>query len=330
MAEPTPTERVAEEGGSAAIVKWVGRVERAAPRAAPFVGFWASVYARFSRHRGAVLSGGLAFFAVLSLVPAMLSLGALAALLVDPDEFVDDLSTIVGDDAELVGWLRPILVGILDASATDLKSLGIAGLISFGVSLYAASRFVYVARQVLDVSFELEPEPPNFVWRTLAIGLTLASQLAIVVGVAVLAVVPRVLDALGLEFVYVDGLQLLQLLQVPIIMLLVYSLLTLSMRFGTRARRAVGWLNLGAATGTAIIALGTVGLSWYLTASITYSEVVATLGSVIALELWLFVVCTAVVVAAEVEGIRQGFGRRDSPGAAGWPPIPGGTGTIPA
>lgn len=316
MAEPTPTELVAEEGGSAAMVKWVGRVERTVPRAAPWVGFWASVYARFSRHRGAVLAGGLAFFAVLSLVPAVLSLGALAALLLDPEDFVDDLTTLVGEDAEIVGWLQPILGGVLAASATDLTSLGIAGVVSLGVSLYAASRFVYVARQVLDVSFELDPEPPSFLWRLLAIGLTLASQIAIVVGVGVLAVVPRVLAGLGLEFVYLD---VLQLLQVPIIVLVVYALLTLSMRFGTRARRVVGWLNLGAATGTVIIAVGTVGLGWYLSVSLTYSQVVATLGSVIALQLWLFVVCTAIVVAAEVEGIRHGFGRRDRRGVAGGP-----------
>jgi uncharacterized BrkB/YihY/UPF0761 family membrane protein len=89
-------------------------------------------------------------------------------------------------------------------------------------------------------------------------------------------------------------------------------------------------VNLGAATGTVIIAVGTIGLGWYLTVSITYSEVVSTLGSVIALELWLFVVCTAIVVSAEVEGIRQGFERRDRQPPAGSSSVPGGTGNVPA
>jgi uncharacterized BrkB/YihY/UPF0761 family membrane protein len=102
------------------------------------------------------------------------------------------------------------------------------------------------------------------------------------------------------------------------------------MRFGTRARRVVGWWNLGAATGTVIIAVGTLGLGWYLSVSITYSEVVATLGSVIALELWLFVFCTAIVVSAEVEGIRQGFERRDRQRPAGRPAVAQGTGNRPA
>ena len=47
---------------------WTGRIDQHAPAAGDHVGFWAAVYARFARHRGSVLAGGLAFFALLSLV----------------------------------------------------------------------------------------------------------------------------------------------------------------------------------------------------------------------------------------------------------------------
>jgi membrane protein len=304
VAEPTPVERVVEEGGSEPLVKWVGRVQDHLPRLAPSVGFWASVYARFARHRGPVLAGGLAFFAALSLVPSVLSMAALVALVVDPTEFLKDLESVAGDAEQLVGWLQPILTAALSSSATSLGSLGVAGLVGLAVSLYAASRFVYVTRQVLDIAFDLRPEPPSVVWRGLAIVLTFVAMVATVAGVAVLAVVPRVMDRLGLQNIY---LEIAQWLQVPLVMLAVYLLLTMAMRFGTRARRAVGWANLGALVGTLMAALGTVGLGWFLSVSVTYSQVVATLGSVIALELWLFVICTAIVVAAEIEGIRMGF-----------------------
>lgn len=308
MSEPTAVERVRAEGGSAALAKWVGRIERRLPAIAPAVGFWASVYARFARHRGPVLSGGLAFFALLSLVPALLSLGALAALLLGSAEFSEDLETVLGRDGEIIGWLRPVLAGALDTSATDLRSLGIAGLVGLGVTLYAASRFVYVTRQVLDVALEQDPEPPSFLWRALSLAITLLVQVAIVLGIAALAVVPRVLNLLGLENVY---LGVVQTLQIPIVMGLAYVLLTVTMRFGTRAKRVVPWANLGALIGTLMAAVGTVGLGWYLSVSVTFSQTVATLGSVIALELWLFVLSTAIVVSAEIEGIRTGFVRRD-------------------
>lgn len=308
MPELTAVERVEQQGGSPALVKWTGRIESWLPLVAPVFGFLASVYARFSRHRGSVLAGGLAFFATLSLVPAVLSLGSLAALMVEPEDFIEDLTTLVGGDSELLAFVTPIITGVLDADATTLASLGTTGLISLVVSLYAASRFVYVARQVLDLAFELDPEPPSVLWRTMAIVLTLGTQIAIVVAVAVLAVIPRILQRLGLDFLYAD---LLQVVEVPVIAGVVYLLLTVAMRFGTRARRAVGWWNLGALMGTVIVALGSVGLGWYLSFSFTFSQVVGTLGSVIALELWLFVVCVAIVISAEVEGIQLGFTRRD-------------------
>ena len=45
--------------------------------------------------------------------------------------------------------------------------------------------------------------------------------------------------------------------------------------------------------------------------SVTYSQVVAVLGGVIALELWLYVIGVAIVISAEIEGVRHGFRRRD-------------------
>ena len=71
---PSPVRR--EEGASpsrrAARAWSLDRADRRPrPRVAGSVGFWVAVYGRFARHRGTVLAGGLAFFALLSLVPAV-------------------------------------------------------------------------------------------------------------------------------------------------------------------------------------------------------------------------------------------------------------------
>lgn len=308
MADGVQVQRVREEGASAAIEKWVGRVERHAPAAAGPVGFWASVYARFARHRGSVLAGGLAFFGLLSLVPSFVSLGALVALFYNPADFADDVRSLVADRPDALEALGPTLDSIANLSDTTLSSIGTAGLISLAVSLYAASRFVYVGRQVLDISFELLPQPPSLLSRGIAILITLATQLAIVVGVIVLTLVPRILELFGIQ----DQVgSMIRLVRMPLALLIVYALLTAAMRFGTRARRVVGWVNLGAMIGTLVILLGTLGLGWFLSVSVTYSQIVAILGGVIALELWLYVLGLAIVVAAEIEGIRCGFRRRD-------------------
>jgi membrane protein len=308
VTDVSQAQRVREEGASPAIVKWVDRVERHLPAAAPAVGFWSTVYARFARHRGSVLAGGLAFFGLLSLVPSLLSLGALVAVLYNPADFAADVESVLAERPDALAALEPTLDSIARLSDTTLTSIGTAGLISLAVSLYAASRFVYVGRQVLDITFEQVPQPPSLLSRGIAILITLLAQVAIVVGVIALTLVPRILEVFGIAD---EGGSMIRLARAPLALLLVYALLTLAMRFGTRARRVVGWLNLGALVGTAGILLGTYGLGWYLSVSVTYSQIVAILGGVIALELWLYVVGLAIVVSAEIEGIRCGFRRRD-------------------
>ncbi len=305
---PEPADRVREEGGSPALVRWTERIDDHVPEAGDHVGFWVSVYARFARHRGSVLAGGLAFFALLSLVPAVLSLGAVVAMFFDPAQFVTSVEDALSVNPELLAALQPFLDQIAALSPTGPGSLGIAGFVGFALSLYAASRFVYVGRQVLDIAFELEPQHPSMLGRAIAVLITLVAEVLLIALVLALTLIPRVLDALSIGESVSASLRLVRL---PLAILVVYLMLTAAMRYGIRARRAVRWLNLGAALGTLLIVLGTVGLGWYLSVSSTYSQIVAVLGGVIALEIWLYLIGLAIVGSAEIEGMRLGFRRRD-------------------
>ena len=305
---PEPGDRVREEGGSPALVRWTERIDEHAPAVGDRVGWWVSVYARFARHRGSVLAGGLAFFALLSLVPAVLTLGAVVAVFFDPAEFAASAEDALAPNPELLKALTPFLNQIASLSPVQPGSLGVAGVVGFAISLYAASRFVYVGRQVLDIAFELEPRHPSILGRAVAIVITLLTQVVIIVAVLVLTFLPRLLDALRVG----DELsQNLRLVRIPVAVVVVYLMLTAAMRFGIAATRSVRWINIGAALGTVLIVLGTVGLGWYLGVSATYSQIVAVLGGVVALEIWLYVVGLAIVGAAEIEGMRLGFRRRD-------------------
>lgn len=276
------------------------------------MGFWLSVYARFTRHRGSVLAGGLAFFALLSLVPAVVSLGAVVAMLFDPAEFVARAKDALAPNPELLEAVTPLLDQIAALSPVDPGSFGVAGIVGFAISLYAASRFVYVCRQVLDIAFEVEPQYPSLLGRGAAILVTLLAEALIIAAVVALTLTPRLLDAVGAGEVVSQNVRLIR---VPLGVLAIYVMLTAALRYGIRARRAVGWLNVGAALGTAIVVIGTTGLGWYLGTSSTYSQIVAVLGSVIAVEIWLYVIGLAIVVSAEIEGMRLGFRRRDVVGS---------------
>jgi membrane protein len=297
LAEP---ELAAAEGASPAMVRMVTLITRRWSTVGRLASFCAAVYGRYWRHRGAVLAGGLAFFGMLSLVPSLLTLGALLALVVDPVDFVASLNRLMTDNPEAAGALGPVVEELTTISTSSQTAIGLAGLVGLGFSLYAASRFVYVCRQVLDISFELRPRPPSVLTRAVSILITLGFQVVLLVGLAVLSVVPRVLERLGLGHLYAGGASSVRLV---IAATVVYLLLTAGMRYGT-SLRVVPWVNLGAAVGSLIMVIGSWGLGWYLGASLTYSQIVAVLGSVIALELWLYVIGLALVLSAEVEAVR--------------------------
>jgi membrane protein len=226
----------------------------------------------------------------------------------DPAQFVASVEDALSVNPDLLAALQPFLDQIAALSPTSPGSLGLAGFVGFALSLYAASRFVYVGRQVLDIAFELEPQHPSVLGRAIAVLITLVAEVLLIALVLALTLVPRVLDALRVGESVSASVRFVRL---PLAILVVYLMLTAAMRYGIRARRAVRWLNLGAALGTLLIALGTVGLGWYLSASSTYSQIVAVLGGVIALEIWLYLIGLAIVGSAEIEGMRLGFRRRD-------------------
>lgn len=286
----------------------VGVAEKRARRLAPGIGLGVAVYGRLVRHRGTVLAAGLAFFALFALVPSLVSLGVVVALLFDPAAFAAQVEKLLADRPDILANVEPFLDEIASVGHASLASIGLTGLITLGLSLYAASKYIYVGRQVLDIAFEVEPRIPSLISRAFAMLIVLVAQVAIAAAVIATTVLPRILDALGVGDSYTDAIRLFR---VPVAAIVVYLLLTASMRFGIQARRAVGWLNVGATFGTAVILLGTAGLGWYLSFSDTYSQAIAVLGGVIALEVWLYVVSLAMVGAAEIEGVRLGFRRRD-------------------
>ena len=56
--------------------------------------------------------------------------------------------------------------------------------------------------------------------------------------------------------------------------------------------------------------------------SVTYSQIIAVLGSVIALELWLYLVGLAIVLSAEIEALRLGHWHVRRQSETGSPLVP--------
>lgn len=262
-----------------------------------------AIFARYSRHHGAVLGAGLAFFTALAIAPLAIAFGALAGLIIDPtrlDTAMAELVQRVPSAAVLESFVNALSQFARSTSATGFSIAGVVGIV---VALFGASRIVVATRQILDVAFEHPHARRGFVMRAMSI---LTILVAVAVGlllVLVVTVVPVILVALG-----VDG-ALRTLIAGPLVwgvlLFLLYLVVRIIYHFGPVKGRSRRLWSLPAAAVTVWIVLMTLGLNIYVSASSTWNVAVSVLGGAAVLLLWLYMSAVGIVLGAEWSGLRE-------------------------
>jgi membrane protein len=132
------------------------------------------------------MAAALSYYFVLSLFPALILLSAVVAYLPVPDLFGQALNFMgryVPPDS--MGVIRKVLADVITPNRGAFLSLGILG------TLWAASGGFAAAIEALNVAYEVEETRPFWKTRPLAIGLTFAIGLLLLVALAVMIMGPR-------------------------------------------------------------------------------------------------------------------------------------------
>jgi membrane protein len=257
---------------------------------------WLEVY------EGSVLSRAaeLAYYFLLALFPMLIFLTSLIGFLPDAQEniFRALASVMPGEAMKLV-----------HETILDVVRHRSGGLISFGVlgALWAASGGVSAVMNALTVAYDVKDDRSFWKVRLIAIVLTVMLALLIVVGVILImfgdrfsvwlaawlglgpafAVFWGVVDyLLGLAFVFL-GLQFIY-------------------HFGPNIKQGWRWITHGAVFAVVSLVIASLLLSLYLRYGPSYSATYGSLGAVIVLMLWLYLIGAAVIIGGEVNAnIRQ-------------------------
>jgi membrane protein len=143
------------------------------------------------------------------------------------------------------------------------------------------------------------------------------------VAIAVIAVLPALLDGLGLGRV---GEVLILVLRWPLLAALIAVALAVVYRYAPdRDEPRWAWVSAGAALATVLWVVGSIAFSIYVNNFGSYNETYGAIGAVIILLLWLFLSSFVVLVGAEVnaetehqtaqdttKGPREPLGQRDA------------------
>jgi membrane protein len=243
-----------------------------------------------------MLAGGVAFFGFLALFPALIATMTIYGLMVSPSKAREQVNQYA---SALPGDSRKILSDQVAAVAQgNGKGLGIGLVISILLALWSASGGMGNLIKAVNIAYD-EEETRGFVkLRATALMLTIGAVIFVLVALALVAVVPAILNHLNIGIV---GAILANIARFVVLALAVAVALAVVYRVAPdRDSPKLSWASLGAVVSTVLWIIGSVAFSIYVSNFGKYNKTYGAVAGVAILMLWLYLTSYIVLFGAEV------------------------------
>lgn len=254
------------------------------------------VWTRFNENRLTLIAAGVAFFALLSLFPAITATIAVAGLFFDPAEITDPLqefAAVLPDGAASI-----ILDQATSVTGSDESGLGLAAILGLLLALYSASKGVENLMVGLNVAYAEKDERGLIRAKLTVFALTVFLVIGVIFSLGVMVVLPIVLNFLPLGGVVETVVRI-----VPWLVLLIFTIGAFSIlfRYGPD-RRSARWVYIlpGAVLACLLWGAASVGFSIYADNFGSYQESFGTLAGAIVLLMWLWISALVVLLGAKL------------------------------
>jgi membrane protein len=243
-----------------------------------------------------MIAAGTAFFGFFALFPTLAAAVALYGLFTDPGA--------VGRHLDLVGGFIPaegrtIIAQQLErVAATSESSLGIGAAAALLVALWSSAKGVKSLMTALAIAYD-EKERRGFVrLNATALLLTLGMLLVVPLSLAVVAVLPALIDLLPLPEIAAVAARWLRW---PLIGAVAVGAIAMLYRFAPphdTHRRAGHWP--GAIVATVLWLAASALFSWYVSSFGNYNETYGSVAALAVLMMWFWLSAFAVLIGGEV------------------------------
>ncbi|WP_134726356.1 YihY/virulence factor BrkB family protein [Paracoccus luteus] len=261
---------------------------------------WMTVLKRtateFGKDRVTSVAGGVTFFALLALFPAITALVSLYGRVADPATISDNLAML---NRILPESAIDLVAGQVTAIASAPKTaLSIAGIISILVALWSANGGMKALIEALNIAW-FETEKRGFIkLNVVSLAMTLGAIVGIIVMLGVITVLPAVLEAV---LAGSAAETVMKLLRWPLMAGLLLAGLAVIYRFGpSKDDPAWQWISPGAILATVGLLVASLLFSWYAANFANYNETYGSLGAAIAMMMWLWIAAIVVLTGAEL------------------------------
>ena len=261
-----------------------------------------------------LVSAGGAFFAMLSLFPALAAVIALLGFLVDPavvDEQLDMLAEFIPPEAYDI-----IAVQVRRLVESRSDTLGWTTILSVGAALWSARVGTDAVIQAMNAVHDTRLRG-GVMAAVAALGITFALILVAIVAAVVMVILPLVLALLPLGPWTANAIEVLRWV---VALVVVISGIWVIYRFAPTGPAArVHWISPGAVLTVLVWAAGSEMFSYYLANFGSYNEIYGSIGAVIALMMFLyitiFVVLLGAALNAELHEVKVAAAEQVAPSA---------------
>ncbi|MDA8166119.1 MAG: YihY/virulence factor BrkB family protein [Desulfobacteraceae bacterium] len=289
----------------------------AKPRQIPATG-WRDILLRvkdeYAEDNLSIIAAGVAFYAFMAIFPALAAMVSIYGLVADPGEIQQELS---GVKAILPQEAYGIITHQLQTLTSKSGTLGWGALIGILLALWSAASGMKALINALNIAYE-EEESRGFIRLNLiALLLTLASVVFVLVALGLIAALPVLLDTLGmpawLAAVLAWG-------RWPLLLLLVILALGFIYRYAPdRNEPRWRWVTVGSATAAVLWLAGSGLFSFYVSHFGSYNRTYGSLAAIVILLLWFYLSSFAVLVGAELNAEMEHQTREDTTRGEGRP-----------
>jgi membrane protein len=253
-------------------------------------------YREVKKDNLSLISAGVAFYAFLSIFPALAAVLSIYGLAADPttvQQHIQELGAVLPDEAQqLIGKQ----LAFISSSSSDALSL--SAIIAILIALWSANKATKGLFLALSIVYGAEEHRGFLKINAQSLFTTAMLVVGTVLLLGLVAVVPALVNLVGLGEL---GGIIVQLVRWPLALLTLLVGLAILYRIGPDRRDAEWrWLTPGSIAAAIVWLLASIGLSLYVTYFGNYNETYGSVGAVVITLLWLFLSAYSVLLGGEL------------------------------
>jgi membrane protein len=271
---------------------------------------WANVFSRAWRRTGednlSLIAGGLTYFILLALFPALAVLVSLYGLFADPAAVTQQMHALA---SAIPGGAQQVIGDELhQLTSAPHGALGFGVVFGLLVAMWSASRAAGGLILALNIAYDTEEKRGVIARNLLALGITLGLIVIAIIAVGLVAGAPAAIAILGL-----GGATkwLILILEWPLLLVIMIGVLATLYRFAPDRRTPRWrWISPGAAVATVLWIAVSIAFTIYVANFGSYNRTYGSLGALIGMLTWIYLSAYVVLFGAEINAAAERQGAR--------------------